>query len=182
MFVLKLFHLSLSLLTGVINLSSLLFHYLLVFLTHIWLVGFHQSLSHSTSSRFFCLFTLISIMLWGLYAFDSYSDVQFHLSFSKPVGIVLSVIILWMSSSPALADGLSLEFEWQQVSSSLQDSSQHSSRSNNAVDWMVFTCPLISKSYSFFYQAFGDCSKCTNYKWYHRHLLVSIVSQFSDKV
>ena len=29
----------------------------------------------------------------------------------------------------ALADGLSLEFEWQQVSSSLQDSSQYSDRS-----------------------------------------------------
>ena len=27
-----------------------------------------------------------------------------------------------------LADGLSLEFEWQQVSSSLQDSSQYSGR------------------------------------------------------
>ena len=29
----------------------------------------------------------------------------------------------------ALADGLSLEFKWQQVSSSLQDSSQYSGRS-----------------------------------------------------
>ena len=29
----------------------------------------------------------------------------------------------------AFADGLSLEFEWQQVSSSIQDSSQYSDRS-----------------------------------------------------
>ena len=32
-------------------------------------------------------------------------------------------------STSALADGLLLEFEWQQVSSSLQDSSQYSDRS-----------------------------------------------------
>ena len=32
-----------------------------------------------------------------------------------------------------LADGFSLEFEWQQVSSSLQDSSQDSRRSNNTL-------------------------------------------------
>ena len=31
--------------------------------------------------------------------------------------------------TPVLADGFSLEFEWQQVSSSLQDSSQYSGRS-----------------------------------------------------
>ena len=30
---------------------------------------------------------------------------------------------------PTLADGFSLEFEWQQVSSSFQDSSQYSSQS-----------------------------------------------------
>ena len=46
----------------------------------------------------------------------------------------------------ALADGLSLEFEWQQVSSSLQDSSQYSGRSQNVVVWMVSTRPQTSKS------------------------------------
>ena len=34
----------------------------------------------------------------------------------------------WEFFPPALDDGLSLEFEWQQVSSSLQDSSQYSDR------------------------------------------------------
>ena len=45
----------------------------------------------------------------------------------------------------ALADGLSLEFERQQVSSSLHDSSQYSSCSQNAVVLMVFTRPPTSK-------------------------------------
>ena len=35
------------------------------------------------------------------------------------------------------AEGFSLEFEWQQVSSSLQDSSQY----NNVVVWMASTSP-----------------------------------------
>ena len=47
-------------------------------------------------------------------------------------------------STLVLADGLSLEFEWQQVSSSLQDSSHL----NNALIWMVSTRPLTSKSSS----------------------------------
>ena len=46
----------------------------------------------------------------------------------------------------ALADGLALE--WQQVSSSLQDSSQYFAVLNNVVVWMVSTCPPTSKSSS----------------------------------
>ena len=42
---------------------------------------------------------------------------------------MLLLLILFEFFPPALADGLSLEFEWQQVSSSLQNSSQYSSRS-----------------------------------------------------
>ena len=46
---------------------------------------------------------------------------------------VWSIVIITIYSleffSLALADGLSLEFEWQQVSSSLQDFSQYSGRS-----------------------------------------------------
>ena len=43
--------------------------------------------------------------------------------------ILLLLLLLLEFFTPALADGLSLEFEWQQVSSSLQDSSQYSGRS-----------------------------------------------------
>ena len=46
--------------------------------------------------------------------------------------IIIIIIIIRYSLellTSALADGLSLEFEWQQVSSSLQDSSHYSGRS-----------------------------------------------------
>ena len=38
--------------------------------------------------------------------------------------IIIIILLFWEFFTPTLADGFSLEFEWQQVSSSLQDSSQ----------------------------------------------------------
>ena len=43
--------------------------------------------------------------------------------------IIIIILFRWKFFTPALADEFSLEFEWQQVSSSLQDSSQYSGRS-----------------------------------------------------
>ena len=43
--------------------------------------------------------------------------------------IIIIVIIPWEFFTSALADGFLLEFEWQQVSSSLRDSSQYSNPS-----------------------------------------------------
>ena len=43
--------------------------------------------------------------------------------------IIIIIITLWEFFTSALTDGLSLEFVWQQVSSSLQDSFQYSDRS-----------------------------------------------------
>ena len=45
--------------------------------------------------------------------------------------IIITIIIIPFREffTPTLADGLSLESEWQEVSSSLQDSSQYSGRS-----------------------------------------------------
>ena len=65
--------------------------------------------------------------------------------------IIFINIILLLSEffSPALADGLSLYFEWQQVTSSLQDSSQYSGRFlNDVVLRMVFSRPPKFKSSS----------------------------------
>ena len=42
---------------------------------------------------------------------------------------IIVIIIIMKFFPSALADGLSLEFEWQKFSSSLQDSSQYSDRS-----------------------------------------------------
>ena len=43
--------------------------------------------------------------------------------------LLLLLLLLLEFFTPALADDLSQEIEWQQVSSSLQDSSQYSGRS-----------------------------------------------------
>ena len=42
---------------------------------------------------------------------------------------------------------------------------------NNAVVWMVSLVLLFPQS---LYQSFGDCTKCTNYNWYHRHFHVPL--------
>ena len=58
--------------------------------------------------------------------------VKKHLKMFKHENKIIIIIIIIIYSSEfftsALADGLSLEIEWQQVSSSLQDSSQYSGR------------------------------------------------------
>ena len=49
---------------------------------------------------------------------------------SITITIIIIIIIIYLLEvfTSALADGLSLEIEWQQVSSSLQDFSQYSGR------------------------------------------------------
>ena len=42
--------------------------------------------------------------------------------------MIIIILFLWEFFAPALDDGFSLEFEWQHVSSSLQDFSQYSGR------------------------------------------------------
>ena len=66
----------------------------------------------------------------------------------------------------------SAEFERLQVSSSVQDSSQYSG-------WFQLRCNLYSLHLSHLfhvlqslYQSFGECTKTTNYSWYHRHFHV----------
>ena len=45
------------------------------------------------------------------------------------VVVVVVILLFWEIFTSTLADGLSQEFEWQQVYLSLQDTSQYSSRS-----------------------------------------------------
>ena len=42
--------------------------------------------------------------------------------------IIIIILISWASFTPALADGFSREFEGEHIYSSIQDSSQYSSR------------------------------------------------------
>ena len=82
----------------------------------------------------------------------------------------------WKFFTSALADGLSLEFEWQQVSS-LQYSSQCSGRFQQYCSLDGFHTS--SKSLC---QSFGDCTKSANYNWYHHNFHVPQFLQFSGKV
>ena len=74
--------------------------------------------------------------------------------------------LLFYFFTPALTDSSSREYEWQQISSGLSDSSKYSS-------WSWLCCSLDSSSNFQLllppFQAFGFRSKCANYNWYHRH-------------
>ena len=66
----------------------------------------------------------------------------------------------------AWADELSLEFEWQQVTSGPEDSSEYSDRSEQSQQWYNLDGvdsfsyrQLIKNSF----RSFGKRSKCTNY-------------------
>ena len=73
-------------------------------------------------------FFLLIIIRSGLLA-----KIRWSVYMSIIITIIIIIIIINIYSfrvfTSVLADGFSLEFEWQQVSSSLQDSSQYSGRS-----------------------------------------------------
>ena len=69
---------------------------------------------------------------------------------------MIIILLFWEFFTPTFADGFPRESEWQQVSSSLQDSSQYSGRSQKY-------CSLDGLHYSSYfqvlqalYQSFGD--------------------------
>ena len=76
-----------------------------------------SKVDYFASSLFFLLIIIKSGLLAGI-------------RWSVIIIIIIIIIIFSLEFFiSALADGLSLEFEWQQVSSSHQDSSQYSGRS-----------------------------------------------------
>ena len=75
----------------------------------------------------------------------------------------------WEFFTSVLADGLSLESEWQQISSSLQDSPQYSGQSRQCCSLDSLHPSRYFQVLQSFYQSFGDCTKSTNYNWYHHH-------------
>ena len=66
-----------------------------------------------------------------------------------------------------MLDKFSLEFKWEQVSPSLQDSFQYSVLCYGKDGLNLSSYFLIFK---FLYQSFEDCSKCINYNWQHCHI------------
>ena len=88
----------------------------------------------------------------------------------------------WEFSTPELADDFPLGFEWQQVSSSLQDFSQYSRRSQQCCSLDSLHPFCYFQVLQSLYQSFGDCTKNTNYNWYNRHFHVLQFFQFPHKV
>ena len=86
--------------------------------------------------------------------------------------IYFIILLIGEFFTPALADGFPPEFEWQQVSSSLLDSSLYFGRSQQCCSldglhlWSYF------KILHTLCQSFGGCIERTNYNWYHRHFHV----------
>ena len=109
------------------------------------------------SSKVYTLF-----LLWTFFSFNLWS-----------AGILLSLLLLppFEFSTPNLTNSFSLKFEWQQVSKIRLGIEADL---DTAVVWIAFQS---------LYQAFGDCSKSTNYNWYHHHFHFSLFPfQFSSKV
>ena len=70
----------------------------------------------------------------------------------------------------AVADGFPLESEWQQVSSSLEDFSQYSGRSQQCCSLDGLHSSSYFQVLQFLCQFFDDCNEYANYYWYHCHL------------
>ena len=86
---------------------------------------FFNSPAKSWYLSFFSL--SFSFILWSA---GTAKSIILQILFFLLIIIIIIIIIIYSLEffTSALADGLSLEFEWQQVSPSLQDSSQYSSR------------------------------------------------------
>ena len=106
------------------------YYYYHCYFTHSWGV-FHISVNR----LFFTGMTAtplkspeLSTVFWPISTMD---ELVYFSDFSPIIIIIIIIIIIYSLEffTSALADGLSLEFECQQVSSSLQDSSQYSGRS-----------------------------------------------------
>ena len=94
---------------------------------------YHWSLSDSKSHQ--VSWTLLSIL-------TNLNNVVVWMV-SICLGFIIIIIYSLKFFTSALVSGFSRELEWQQVSSSLQDSSQYFGRFNNAVIWMISTRSVI---------------------------------------
>ena len=151
-------------------------------------------------TKFLCLILLdrcwvVPILFVGMVEFQSYTNFlvdQFthsdmsnlilfcaNLLLSLVVVIIVIIIILWEFFTPALDDGLPLEVVWQQVSLSLQESSQNSGRSQHCCSLEGLHSSFYFQVFQTLYQSFGVCFEHTNYNWYQSlscYILWSILS------
>ena len=121
---------------------------------------FHCFFSSLARSRYLSLFSLsFSFYLW------SAGTVKFAI----PQVLLLFFFCFEIFFTQAQAGGFSLGFEWQQVSSSLQDSSQYSGQSQQCCSSDSLQPSSYFQILQSLYQSFGDYTKSTNYNWYFRH-------------
>ena len=85
---------------------------------------------------------------------------------SSLAAAITTTTTLCMFFTPVLANGLSLESEWKEVSSSLPDSSQHSGQSQQCCNLHGFELTSDFQLFQSPFQDFGDYSKCSYYNWY----------------
>ena len=95
---------------------------------------------------------------------------------------IIFIILFWEFFKSASGYGFSLEFEWQQISSNLLDSSQYSGRSQycSILDGLHSSANF--QVFQYLYKSFGECTKSTNYNLYKHHFQVPQFLQFSGKV
>ena len=82
------------------------------------------------------------------------------------------ILLIWEFFAPTLADSFQQDFEWQQVSLSLQDSSKYSGRSQQCCSLDGLHSSSHIQVLQALYQYVGDCTKRPNYNWHHRYFHV----------
>ena len=99
----------------------------------------------------FYIIYIIIIYIWVHQKYFNFSQtfkgklISFtHLKTISASNIII-IFLFWEFFTPALGDGFSLEFEWQQVSSSVQDSSQYPGWSQQCYSFqqVLFFCWLL---------------------------------------
>ena len=135
-----------------------------IFLCCIVLLGLLFSLH---PNMFLCSLSVLSFLL-VVVNFLSAFPVEFPIQILSVLIFIIIILLLWEFFTLALTDGFSLEFEWQKVSSSLQNSqySVHSQKFSSLDG-------LHSSSYfqvlHSLYQIFVKFTENSNYNWYHCH-------------
>ena len=111
----------------------------------------------------FCARLLHSLIIWLIFSSPSP-----HYYF----------FLFWGFFTSALVNDFYLEFEWQQVSSSLRDSSQYSGifQLYSSFDGLHSSCYF--QVLQSLYLSFVDCNKSTNHNWYYSHFHIPQPFQF----
>ena len=123
-------------------------------------------------SKYLSIFLLSFVFtLWSA-RMANYTGWQVLLLLFTPIRVFHTSVSRWFLT----------KFEWQRVSSSLQDSSQYSDQSQQCSSLDGLHSSFYFQVLQSLYQSFGDCTKCTNHNWYNHQFHVSQFFQFPSKV